>query len=242
MKVYNLLTVDELRPLQSPEVSVKAFSKRYCAEREMKFRFENKKRELINGEYDLIKEAPYAPDCDRNGAVLSIRTTDGIGEITWAISEQEIEAVISVETPLGQLKAVGVSDPDHPGIDISLDMKNSCVPLALVEFSKDEADRSEASIITRVWGNCYEDEYTDRRIHRLPVVIDCTDTGTDECKLAEYEEKVFLLDAGAPIVCPENDNIFLTVFREKPNVFRAEEKYQVMRTLGFDLIPSEKNE
>lgn len=77
MKVYNLLTVDELRPLQSPEVSVKAFSKRYCAEREMKFRFENKKRELINGEYDLMH--PLLRGCGEIVMRTSIRTEEYTG-------------------------------------------------------------------------------------------------------------------------------------------------------------------
>lgn len=240
MKVFNLLIIDDLTPWHCPEVSVKAFSNRECAESKMLEMFVSKRQELENEGYHVFKTDTFAPCCDENSAHIYIQTTEGCGEISWEISEHEIEAELSVETPLGSLKAKEVGEPDYPGIDICLAMKNAYTPLALVEFSEDEADHEEPAIISRIWGKYHEEEYTDRTIHQLPVVYDCTSDSAKECKLGGFAKKVYLLDADAPMVCPEFPGFPLSPMEEKPETFKIEEVERVLEEMEMNLVPLSK--
>lgn len=74
-----------------------------------------------------------------------------------------------VETSLGTIISQSSLDPDHPGIYIDLQKEEGGpqMALALVELCADEADQPEAKpkLITRVWGDGEQDEYTVRIIH-----------------------------------------------------------------------------
>lgn len=76
---------------------------------------------------------------------------------------------IRVETPLGTLvaKLSGFTAEGYPGIVIELVREKSSLTLALIEFINTEADLEEGQgyIITRVWGEGENDEYTDRIVH-----------------------------------------------------------------------------
>lgn len=74
-----------------------------------------------------------------------------------------------IETPLGAIvvRSSG-GDEEHPGIWIDLRRPDadSDAPLALVEFVDDEADLDGQNIVTRVWGDVNNDEYSERIVHR----------------------------------------------------------------------------
>lgn len=76
---------------------------------------------------------------------------------------------IAVETPLGTIIASPATDPNHPGISIDLRRLgyNGELNLGLVEFADDEGDFPEGKghIITRVWGNGRQEDYTRRVVH-----------------------------------------------------------------------------
>ncbi len=76
---------------------------------------------------------------------------------------------IAVKTPLGTIVASPATDPDHPGISIDL-KRPGCdgeLNLGLVEFACDESDLPEGKghIITRVWGDGRQEDYTERVVH-----------------------------------------------------------------------------
>lgn len=79
---------------------------------------------------------------------------------------------LRMETPLGTLVARCATDPDYPGIELEL-VRPSCeagMPVALVEFcSAGNADTDLPEIapelITRVWGDALNEEYTERVVH-----------------------------------------------------------------------------
>lgn len=61
-------------------------------------------------------------------------------------------------------------DSQHPGVYVDLRRPGTeCdLPLALVEFSADDADfpDGDQNIITRVWGNARQEDYTMRTVHQ----------------------------------------------------------------------------
>lgn len=74
-----------------------------------------------------------------------------------------------VETPFGTLVAYASNDPYYPGIYIDLrrDGFPEDMPVALIESTDTEADvDEERNLITRVWGNGQEQDYTNRVIHK----------------------------------------------------------------------------
>ena len=77
--------------------------------------------------------------------------------------------MLTIQTPLGTLRASKSNYFKHPGICIELQRpcQNEFNPLVLVEYANDEADLPDNSeaMITRVWQNLYEDEYSHRIIH-----------------------------------------------------------------------------
>lgn len=80
----------------------------------------------------------------------------------------EVSAItLRTETPLGAIIARSATDPNHPGIYIDLrrGVDDPDMPLALVEFAADEADMP-AALITRVWGNATQEDYTERVVHQ----------------------------------------------------------------------------
>lgn len=79
-------------------------------------------------------------------------------------------AALAVDTPLGTLVVKAALDSQHPGVYVDLRRPGTeCdLPLALVEFSADDADfiDGDQNIITRVWGNARQEEYTLRTVHQ----------------------------------------------------------------------------
>lgn len=75
---------------------------------------------------------------------------------------------LSAKTPLGDIVAEASTDPENPGIWILLQRPGEEYDptLALVEYTKDEAENpGRSALITRVWGDVEQDEYTDRILH-----------------------------------------------------------------------------
>ena len=76
--------------------------------------------------------------------------------------------VMRIETKLGTILVRNSGcDEEHPGIWIDLHRPgaDSDAPLALIEFVDDEADIDGQHIITRVWGDVNNDEYSERIVH-----------------------------------------------------------------------------
>lgn len=99
-------------------------------------------------------------------------TNNGVTRFTAdAVAEKlchEAEKVrMSVETPLGDIVAEASGSSEYPGIWISLHQPDEDYEptLALVEFTMTEADVEGPALITRVWGDGKQEEYTDRVVH-----------------------------------------------------------------------------
>lgn len=77
---------------------------------------------------------------------------------------------LQVDTPLGAIIIRAATDPVHPGVYIDLRRADTDqdMPLALVEFSADDADRpnGEKNLITRIWGDGTLEDYTMRVVHQ----------------------------------------------------------------------------
>lgn len=82
----------------------------------------------------------------------------------------DTSSIVRVETPLGAIIARASDDPANPGVWVDLrrpDVDQN-LNLTLMEFTQDESDLPEGqpNIITRVWANGQNSEYTDRHIHQ----------------------------------------------------------------------------
>ncbi len=105
------------------------------------------------------------------------RHSKGVSYLLYGVDAQakigkptptEVSAItLRTETPLGAIIARSATDPNHPGIYIDLrrGVDDPDMPLALVEFAADEADMP-AALITRVWGNATQEDYTERVVHQ----------------------------------------------------------------------------
>ena len=74
-----------------------------------------------------------------------------------------------VETPFGTLVAYASIDPNYPGIYIDLRREEFVedMPVALIEATDTEGDVPEGrNLITRVWGDGQDQDYTERVIHK----------------------------------------------------------------------------
>lgn len=98
---------------------------------------------------------------------LERQAADAIDELIGKADAQA--SIIRVETPLGALIArPSYCEPDYPGIyvDIRRPDADQDLALALVEFTATEGDLPDTGhIITRVYGDALDDEYTDRVVH-----------------------------------------------------------------------------
>lgn len=133
----------------------------------------------------LCDECTHAPDhrgcnwSDCDGCYRQTKDPEPADQITQASTPaaagQKAQAEFSelrMGTPLGTLVARKTTDPDYPGIDLEL-VRSGCeveMPVALVEYcSADHADtdlpETAPKLITRIWGNALNDEYTDRVVH-----------------------------------------------------------------------------
>lgn len=106
---------------------------------------------------------------NKEKAAFFYQEQNNISSCKWQIGEIAVEVPTGIVTKKGYLSAVVTGDPAHPGIAVSLNMDGLPVELTLIEFSDDEGDISGEQIITRVWGDGFEEDYTNRIIHKLPV-------------------------------------------------------------------------
>ncbi len=74
---------------------------------------------------------------------------------------------LTADTPLGQLIAYPSNNSENPGIYIDLhrDTFDCDAPLALIEYTSTEADVEGGTLITRVWSDVSQEDYSDRHIH-----------------------------------------------------------------------------
>lgn len=104
-------------------------------------------------------------DCNYKNNGVTRFTADAVAE---KLCREAKPARLSVETPVGCIMAQASTDPENPGIWVSLRKPGEEYEptLALVEYTKDEADHlGRSALITRVWGDTEQDEYTDRVLH-----------------------------------------------------------------------------
>lgn len=104
-------------------------------------------------------------DCNYKNNGVTRFAADAIAE---KLCHEAQKVRLSVKTPLGDIAAVASADPDNPGIWVSIHKPGEEYEptLALVEHTKDEADHlGRSALITRVWGDVEQDEYTDRVLH-----------------------------------------------------------------------------
>lgn len=101
------------------------------------------------------------------------RHSKGVAYLMYGGAEpasREIPAALAVDTPLGTLVVKAALDSQHPGVYVDLRRPGmECdLPLALVEFSADDADfpDGDQNLITRVWGNARDESYTMRTVHQ----------------------------------------------------------------------------
>lgn len=87
-------------------------------------------------------------------------------------NEKHMKRGFLVPTPLGILHAYPAYDPDYPGVlvDITPNGQNSELGVAMIEVTTTESDLKEDKphLISRIWGNCEADEYSERIVHRIP--------------------------------------------------------------------------
>lgn len=97
--------------------------------------------------------------------------TEVEGEVSIMEEKKPVEirdGKLCVETPLGTLVAYAGTDPAYPGIYIDLQRNGfgTDAPLVLAEFTETEADmENEGNLISRIWGNVSEEDYSDRVVH-----------------------------------------------------------------------------
>lgn len=112
---------------------------------------------------EALRRAMWECNYKNNGVTRF--TADAIAE---KLSRETKQSSLSVKTPLGDIMAEVDGSSEHPGIWISLHHPGEVHErsLALVEYTKDEADYlGRSALITRVWGDVEQDEYTDRILH-----------------------------------------------------------------------------
>lgn len=103
-------------------------------------------------------------DCNNRNNGVTRFAADAIAE---KLCGEAPKKRLMVKTPLGHIMAEASTDPDNPGVWVSLYqfIEDRVLRLALIEYTADEADVDGHAIITRIWQNAKADEYTNRIIH-----------------------------------------------------------------------------
>ena len=75
---------------------------------------------------------------------------------------------LRVKTPVGYLVVKPSCDTSCPGVWVELQRHgvDYNLSLALVEYNKEGTDCDRGELITRVWGNGLDEDYTHRTTHR----------------------------------------------------------------------------
>ena len=89
------------------------------------------------------------------------------GEVYGGDTVYRIDGQLIHEDCLGDIVAEASGSSEYPGIWISLHQPGEDYEpsLALVEFTMTEADVEGPALITRVWGDGKQEEYTGRVVH-----------------------------------------------------------------------------
>lgn len=103
-------------------------------------------------------------DCNYKNNGVTRFTADAIAE---KLSNEAWKVRPVIKTPMGDIVVEASTDSDNPGVWISFhrDEEEYEPTLVLVEYTATEADHKGPAIITRVWGEAENGEYTDRVIH-----------------------------------------------------------------------------
>ena len=103
-------------------------------------------------------------DCNYKNNGVTRFAADAIAE---KLCREAKPVRLTAETPVGRIVARASTDRENPGIWVSLHKPGEDYEpdLALVEYTKDEADLGRPALITRVWRDTERDEYTDRVVH-----------------------------------------------------------------------------
>lgn len=103
-------------------------------------------------------------DCNYKNNGVTRFTADAVAE---KLCHEAKKSCLSVKTPLGDIVAEVSEDRENPGIWVSIQQpeKDREPTLALVEYTATEADLRGPSLITRVWGDADQEDYTDRVVH-----------------------------------------------------------------------------
>ena len=111
---------------------------------------------------EALRRAMWECNYKNNGVTRF--TADAIAE---KLSREAVKTRLSVKTPVGDIVAEASGSSEYPGIWISLHQPGEDYEpsLALVEFTSSEADVEGSALITRVWGDGQQEEYTDRVVH-----------------------------------------------------------------------------
>ena len=111
---------------------------------------------------EALRRAMWECNYKNNGVTRF--TADAIAA---KLSREAVKTRLSVKTPVGDIVAEASGSSEYPGIWISLHQPGEDYEpsLALVEFTSSEADVEGSALITRVWGDGQQEEYTDRVVH-----------------------------------------------------------------------------
>ena len=164
MKIYSCLLLTEL-PYEPSNATTKPFLSLEEALAEMKKDYKKRMDELEKNGFEVIKDGDYESYLNEVEACLNYKTEGSVASLQWSVCIETVHAKFPVKTPLGDLIVEEAVDPEHPGVYVDMGSDDGEIPLALVEFCKDEADADRPSIITRVWGDSEKEDYTDRVVH-----------------------------------------------------------------------------
>lgn len=81
--------------------------------------------------------------------------------------EKQQNNEMMIETPAGTFIVYASKDPNNPGVYVDFRRVGDEVdiPLVLVEHTQEEADIKGGHVITRVWGDALQEDYSDRIVH-----------------------------------------------------------------------------
>lgn len=150
-------------------VSVDTDGKVYAGEPQ---RFETKEEAVCSAKTQLAEDFSIEPEKLTDEAQESERPyiismeRDGRLE-AYTVSEISDKETLSVETPVGSLKAYPSSDSDYPGIYIDLHRAgcDADAPLLLIDFSHTEFPEcslktsEDGVLVCRCWRDVREDDY-----------------------------------------------------------------------------------
>lgn len=134
-----------------------------------------------DGQFFLSDDGLHAEALDIGEAAIRLATTDELitelmrrngSLIEGDYNKDHMKRGFLVPTQMGLLHAYPSYDPDYPGVlvDITPANQKSELGVAMIEVTETEADLDTRypHLISRIWGDCEAEEYSDRVVHRIP--------------------------------------------------------------------------